>query len=109
MQWLQENNKGRTKIMGKTNLYLTSAILGAFAISGSAMGKYKAPEKGKCYGVAKAGKNDCKGTKNDCKATSKIDNDPDAWKLMTVRDCQKNGGKDFTWMSGSRPKGIVFK
>lgn len=76
--------------MNKTNLYISSAILGAFVVSGAAMGKGGKTEK--CYGVAKAGKNDCKGAKNDCKGTSAEDNDPDAWKFVPKGKCKDLGG-----------------
>ena len=42
----------------------------------------------KCYGVAKAGKNDCKaGAGTTCAGTSKIDYQKDAWKLVPAGTC----------------------
>jgi len=50
-------------------------------------------EKEKCYGVAKAGQNDCAAGKNSCAGTSRKDNDPTAWKLVAKGTCEKMGGK----------------
>ena len=47
-----------------------------------------APKTEKCYGVAKAGKNDCKaGAGTSCAATSKRDYQGDAWKLVKAGTC----------------------
>ncbi|WP_010164508.1 MULTISPECIES: BufA1 family periplasmic bufferin-type metallophore [unclassified Sphingomonas] len=44
----------------------------------------------KCYGVAKAGKNDCKaGAGTTCAGTSKINYQKDAWKLVPAGTCAK--------------------
>ncbi len=49
--------------------------------------------KEKCYGVSKAGQNECAAGKNSCAGTSKVDNDPTAWKLVAKGTCEKMGGK----------------
>lgn len=51
------------------------------------------PSKDKCYGVAKAGKNDCAGNGHSCAGQGKKDNDPNEWKHMSKADCEKAGGK----------------
>ncbi|MGY2732733.1 BufA1 family periplasmic bufferin-type metallophore [Sphingomonas sp. UYP23] len=44
----------------------------------------------KCYGVSKAGKNDCKaGAGTTCAGTSKVDYQKDAWKLVPAGTCAK--------------------
>ena len=48
--------------------------------------------KAKCYGVAKAGKNDCGTASHSCAGQAKADNDPNEWKHMTAADCEKAGG-----------------
>jgi len=46
------------------------------------------PKTEKCYGVAMAGKNDCKaGPGTSCAGTSKVDYQGDAWKLVPVGTC----------------------
>ncbi|MGB7740579.1 MAG: DUF2282 domain-containing protein [Steroidobacteraceae bacterium] len=49
--------------------------------------------KVKCYGVAKAGKNDCATASHSCAGSSKKDNDPTEWKKMPQAECEKAGGK----------------
>jgi uncharacterized membrane protein len=46
----------------------------------------------KCYGVAKAGKNDCATKSHACAGTSKVDNDPADWIFLPVGVCDKLGG-----------------
>jgi uncharacterized membrane protein len=52
-------------------------------------------DKEKCYGVAKAGKNDCASTtgSHSCAGQSKKDNDPNDWKFVAKGTCEKMGGK----------------
>ena len=50
------------------------------------------PSTDKCYGVAKAGKNDCAGNGHSCAGQGKKDNDPNEWKHMSKEDCAKAGG-----------------
>jgi uncharacterized membrane protein len=46
------------------------------------------PAMEKCYGVALAGKNDCKaGAGTSCAGTSKMDYQADAWKNVPVGTC----------------------
>ena len=46
--------------------------------------------KDKCFGVALAGKNDCKaGAGTTCAATSKIDYQGNAWSLVPKGTCDK--------------------
>ena len=54
--------------------------------------------KEKCYGVAKAGANDCAnlaGT-HACGGDAKVDNDPGEWKYVPAGTCAKMGGKNET-------------
>ncbi len=47
----------------------------------------------KCYGVAKAGKNDCAaGPGTTCAGTSKVDNQGNAWMLVLDGSCAKMSG-----------------
>jgi len=46
------------------------------------------PAMEKCYGVALAGKNDCKaGAGTTCAGTSKVNYQGDAWKLVKAGTC----------------------
>ena len=69
---------------------LTTALLTLGTISTSA----HAAGKEKCYGIAKAGQNDCAniaGT-HTCAAQSTVDNDPGEWKLVAKGTCADLGG-----------------
>ena len=48
----------------------------------------------KCFGVAKAGQNDCSsatGT-HSCAGQAKVDNDANDWKYVAKGTCEKMGG-----------------
>jgi len=49
--------------------------------------------KEKCYGVAKAGQNDCGTASHTCAGKAKKDNAPDEWKYVPKGTCEKAGGK----------------
>lgn len=51
----------------------------------------------KCYGLAKAGKNDCASTGNNiCAGTSKVDADPKAWIYVPEGYCERIVGGSKT-------------
>jgi uncharacterized membrane protein len=51
----------------------------------------------KCYGVAKAGQNDCGNAKHACAAQgAKVDGDTNEWKYVAKGTCEKMGGKTAT-------------
>lgn len=50
----------------------------------------------KCYGVVKAGKNDCGGVSNSCAGTTKIDGGKDAWLYLPKGSCEKIVGASLT-------------
>jgi len=65
-----------------------AALAIALATTASLAHAVDAPKTEKCYGVAKAGKNDCKaGAGTSCAATSKRDYQGDAWKLVKAATC----------------------
>jgi len=43
----------------------------------------------KCYGVAKAGMNDCFTAKNSCAGTTTRDNEPQAWIYVPKGTCSR--------------------
>jgi uncharacterized membrane protein len=43
----------------------------------------------KCYGIAKAGKNDCQTANSSCAGTSKRDSQGDAWIYMPAGACER--------------------
>lgn len=70
---------------------LLAALAAAVALIPSGV---KAEETAKCYGIAKAGKNDCasEAAGHMCGGHAKKDNDPNEWIKMSKEDCQKVGG-----------------
>ena len=78
----------KSKVFSST--LVASAV--AVAVSGSLSSNAVAEEKVKCYGIALAGKNDCKaGPGTTCAGTSKVDYQGNAWKLVPEGECQKYG------------------
>jgi uncharacterized membrane protein len=75
-------------------LLVASAVAAALAmpLASSAQGG-PAPkpkfEAEKCYGIVKAGKNDCQTANSSCAGTSKRDRQADAWIYMPAGSCEK--------------------
>jgi uncharacterized membrane protein len=66
-------------------LLLTSLVAGAATASHAESGKTKME---KCYGVAKAGQNDCQaGAGTTCAGTQKADYQGNSWKLVPAGTC----------------------
>lgn len=71
-----------------------AALMSALLVSGAQAEDAK-PKKEKCYGIAKAGKNDCaaKDGSNSCAGQAKTDNNPNDWVFVNAGECEKQGGK----------------
>jgi uncharacterized membrane protein len=54
----------------------------------------------KCFGVAKAGKNDCQTDHSSCAGTSKSDGQKDAWISVPKGACEKIVGGSLTSAKG---------
>ncbi len=68
------------------------AVAGALAalVAAAPAEKANAADMEKCYGVSKAGKNDCKaGPGTSCQGTSKVDSQKNAWLLVPKGTCLK--------------------
>lgn len=65
--------------------------LGAIGAQSAAFAADKA-EVEKCYGVAKAGKNDCKTLSNACAGHSGMDNQKDAFIALPAGTCERIAG-----------------
>ena len=78
--------------MKTSQLLVASALAAALAMPYS-VGAGPAPkpkfEAEKCYGIAKAGKNDCQTANSSCAGTSKRDNQGDAWIYIPAGSCDK--------------------
>jgi uncharacterized membrane protein len=76
---------------------IRSALIGllTLGVAGAATAHAQSSDKDKCFGIAKAGQNDCAnvaGT-HSCAGQSKKDNDPGEWKYVAKGSCEKMGGK----------------
>jgi uncharacterized membrane protein len=78
---------------------LVHAVVAAMLGMGSAAVAHaaSAPAMEKCYGIAKAGKNDC-GTSGGsaCAARSKRDKDPKEWIFVPKGVCEKIAGASLS-------------
>jgi uncharacterized membrane protein len=54
----------------------------------------------KCFGIAKAGKNDCQTDHSSCAGTSKMDGQKDAWLSVAKGACEKIVGGSLTSSKG---------
>ena len=71
-----------------TRLILSSAL--ASVMAAGLVAPASAQSKEKCYGIAKAGQNDCgnlSGT-HSCAGQSKVDNAPEEWKYVAKGTCK---------------------
>jgi len=69
---------------------LTSALVAAVGLGLTVDASAASADKSeKCYGIAKAGKNDCGTAKHACAAAAKVDSDPNEWLFMPKGTCEK--------------------
>jgi uncharacterized membrane protein len=70
---------------------VSAAVASLFAVSalGLAGAAYAEDKPEKCYGVVKAGKNDCQTSNSSCAGTSKQDGQADAWLYVPKGTCEK--------------------
>lgn len=64
----------------------------ALANSAQAAELVKCAEQERCYGIVKAGKNDCGTSSSACVGTVKQDNQRDAWVYVPKGTCAKIAG-----------------
>jgi uncharacterized membrane protein len=74
----------------KTPLAIAVALNAAILFANAAPAQVPATEK--CFGIAKAGKNDCQTASSSCAGTSKKDASRDAWLAVPKGTCEKIAG-----------------
>jgi uncharacterized membrane protein len=79
--------------------YVITAAIAALTSGGmlasttaQAAGAVVCAEQERCYGIAKAGKNDCATSSSGCSGSAKQDNLKDAWIYVPKGTCQKVAG-----------------
>lgn len=75
---------------------LVTALAAAITLPGIGVAQSAGPapepafQAEKCYGLAKAGQNDCASTgSNSCAGTSRVDADPNAWIYVPAGYCDR--------------------
>ena len=80
--------------MDNRNKLLHTAVAGLVALGlAQAAEAQDGKDREKCYGIAKAGQNDCGTAAHTCAGKAKKDNAPDEWKYVAKGTCEKLGGK----------------
>ena len=75
--------------MKKSPVIMAAALLAAANFAASDVAQ-AADKQEKCYGIALAGKNDCKaGPGTSCQGSSTVDYQGNAWKLVPAGTCEK--------------------
>ena len=76
---------------------LFAAVAGVLALSGGPCALAHDPpalaDRDKCYGIAKAGQNDCGTARHTCAGKATKDKAPDDWKYVPRGTCEKAGGR----------------
>lgn len=87
-------------------LVVSSALASVLALGLAAQAEAQPKDKEKCYGVSKAGQNDCANQANthSCAGQSKVDDSLDDWKFVAKGTCQKLGGKTGDELTAAQPK-----
>jgi uncharacterized membrane protein len=89
-------------VMNNTKMLVSSALtaLAALAVTSSIANSGPAPkptfESEKCYGISKAGLNDCQTSTHSCAGTATRDNQADSWVYVPTGTCTKlTGGSNM--------------
>ena len=76
------------KLLPLPALALAGAFASALSMAALPTTATAADEQEKCFGISKAGQNDCAAEgSNSCAGTSKVDYDPHGWKLVKKGTC----------------------
>src|SRR5262247_1318287 len=81
-------------VFAMRNTILVASAL-ATVLSLSATAGAQAADNEKCYGIAKAGKNDCQTATHSCAGTSTADAAGDSWVYVPAGTCEKIVGSSL--------------
>jgi len=95
---MSTNKKLLSTTMDKIIISAITAVLAVSASNVMAEKKGSATEQQgeKCYGIVKAGLNDCATTTQSCAGSSTKDNEPDAFIFLPKGVCEKIVGGSLT-------------
>ncbi len=85
-------------ISKSTGLGLLVAAAVSGAVATAPLSAAQAADSEKCYGISKAGKNDCATATSSCAGTAKMDRDPSAFLVVPKGTCEKIAGGSTTPM-----------
>jgi uncharacterized membrane protein len=91
----QINMRGPFNMKTLHMISTVGALLGALTVAAAAVAQTKAPDmtgKEKCYGVAKAGKNDCAAGAHSCAGQSTKDGDKTSFVAVPAGLCERLAG-----------------
>ena len=80
--------------MLKKDMLIAAAASGALAFGALTVATQAGAQEDqeKCYGVVKAGKNDCAGTGHSCQGQAKADSDADEFIVLPAGTCDRLTG-----------------
>jgi len=78
----------------KNQALVSSALAAALSMGLVAQAQAADAAKEKCFGIAKAGQNDCASANgsHSCAGQAKADKDANEWKYVAKGTCEKEGG-----------------
>lgn len=84
--------------MSRNHLILSSALASALTLMAAQPAFAADKAKEKCFGIAKAGQNDCANLSgsHSCAGQSKVDMGADEWKYVAKGTCKQMNGKTET-------------
>jgi uncharacterized membrane protein len=89
--------------MKTSDALIVGAVASVLTLAAGAAQAQKAnvhcAELERCYGISKAGKNDCATATSACAGTAKLDSQKDAWVYLPKGACEK--------LTGASPKSPV--
>ena len=80
--------------MDKRHALIAAAVAGLFSVSASALAADDHANQDKCFGIAKAGQNDCASSNGShgCAGQAKADNQATDWKYVAKGTCKSMNG-----------------
>lgn len=82
--------------MNNTRIAIATALAAALVLPVAAQSQGNTDKTEKCYGIAKAGKNDCQTAASSCAGTAKKDAQTDAFVSVPKGICEKIVGGKLT-------------
>jgi len=71
---------------------ITTAVSSLLAVGALTVSAQDAPDMEKCYGIVKAGANDCAGPGHTCQGQAATDADPNEYILLPAGTCDRISG-----------------